>query len=66
MGGAPPPPHAIVPDLALTPRYGLRFAAAITAFGAGMHYLSSGRSRADFGRMIVGAALTIASLFFLW
>jgi hypothetical protein len=55
------------PELAvkLTPRYVLKFAVAIVLFGAGMHYLVSGRKEANLNRMITGALLTLASMLFL-
>lgn len=49
----------------LTPRYALRFAAAITLFGAGMHYLVAGRKEANLGKMMVGGVLAILSVFCL-
>jgi hypothetical protein len=51
--------------IALTPKQGLKFAAAITLFGAGMHYLVSGRKEASLDKMITGAVLALASLLFL-
>jgi len=51
--------------LRVTPQYAARFAVAIALFGAGMHYLVSGRKEASLGRMITGALLTLASLLFL-
>jgi hypothetical protein len=49
----------------LTPNYALRFSAAITLFGAGMHYLVAGRKEADLNKMFLGAVLAIASVFCL-
>jgi hypothetical protein len=48
-----------------TPQYAVKFAIAIVLFGAGMHYLVSGRKEADLGRMITGAILALASMLFL-
>lgn len=56
---------AATPAIRLTPQYVGKFAVAIVLFGAGMHYLVSGRKEADLGRMITGAVLTLASLLFL-
>lgn len=53
------------PTIQLTPKYALKWAAALTLFGAGMHYLASGRKDADFGKIVTGAILTLASLAFL-
>ena len=49
----------------LTPQYAAKFAVAVVLFGAGMHYLVSGRKEADLGRMITGAVLALASMLFL-
>ncbi len=63
---APPPgPSGPVPAFELTPKFALKWAAALTLFGAGMHYLATGRKEADFGRIVTGAILTLASLAFL-
>ena len=51
--------------VSLTPQRALKFGVAIALFGAAMHYLSSGRKEADLGKMIAGAILALASLFFL-
>lgn len=59
--GAPRP----VPAFELTPKFALKWAAALTLFGAGMHYLATGRKQADIDRIITGAVLTLASLAFL-
>jgi hypothetical protein len=55
------------PQLAigLTPKQALKFAVALTLFGASMHYLVSGRKEGDLGKMITGAVLALASLLFL-
>jgi hypothetical protein len=53
------------PVIAMTPQRALRFAAAFTLLGAAMHYLVSGRKEADFGKMVTGAVLALASLLFL-
>jgi hypothetical protein len=53
------------PAIRFTPQYAAKFAVAIVLFGAGMHYLVSGRKEADLGRMITGAVLALASLLFL-
>ncbi len=63
---APPPGSgAPVPAYALTPKFALKWAAALTLFGAGMHYMVTGRTQADFGRVMTGAILVLASLAFL-
>ena len=49
----------------LSPARTLRFSAALTLFGAGMHYLVSGRKEASFNKMILGAVLTLASMLVL-
>lgn len=64
------PPAALsdaAPQLAigLTPKQALKFAVSLTMFGASMHYLSSGRKEANLGKMITGAVLALASMFFL-
>jgi len=51
--------------VAMTPQRALKFSVAFTLFGAAMHYLVSGRKEADFGKMITGALLALASLLFL-
>jgi hypothetical protein len=51
--------------VSMTPQRALRFSVAFTLFGASMHYLVSGRKEADFGKMITGALLALASLLFL-
>jgi len=56
---------APLPVFSLTPKYALKWAAALTFFGAGMHYLTTGRKEADFGRIATGAVLTLLSLAFL-
>lgn len=53
------------PVIRFTPQYAARFAVAIVLFGAGMHYLVSGRKEASLGRMITGAVLALASMLFL-
>lgn len=55
----------VTPVFRLTPRYLLKFSVAIVLFGAGMHYLVSGRKEASLNRMITGALLALASLLFL-
>ena len=62
MGQSAPVP---VPAIVLTPKYGLKFAAAITLFGAGMHYLVSGRKEGDLGKIITGALLALSCLLFI-
>jgi hypothetical protein len=57
--------HGVEPVIRFTPQYAAKFAVAIVLFGAGMHYLTSGRKEADLGRMITGALLALASLLFL-
>jgi hypothetical protein len=57
--------RGVEPVFRFTPTYAAKFAAAIVLFGAGMHYLDSGRKQADFGRMVTGAILALASLLFL-
>ena len=51
--------------IGLTPKQALKFSIALTLFGAAMHYLVSGRKEADFGKMITGAVLALASMLFL-
>jgi hypothetical protein len=51
--------------ISMTPKRALRFSAAVTLFGASMHYLVSGRKEADINKMITGAVLALASLLFL-
>ncbi|MBI3564220.1 MAG: hypothetical protein HY079_03380 [Elusimicrobia bacterium] len=60
-----PGPTKPMPAIEMTPKFALKWAAAITLFGAGMHYLATGRKEADFERIITGAVLTLASLVFL-
>ena len=60
-----PGPSGPVPAFELTPKFALKWAAALTLFGAGMHYLATGRKQGDFDRIITGAVLTLASLAFL-
>jgi hypothetical protein len=55
----------LVPTVSMTPLRALRFSVAFTLFGASMHYLVSGRKEADFGKMVTGAVLALASLLFL-
>ena len=55
----------LVPVISMTPQRALRFSAAFTLFGASMHYLVSGRKEANFGKMIAGAVLALASMLFL-
>lgn len=55
-------PGPAAPVVRLTPQRALRFAAAITLFGAGMHYLSAGRKDASLSKMMTGAVLALASL----
>ena len=62
---APEPPSVPIPTFRLTPRVALKWAAALTCFGAGMHYLSTGRKQADFGRIMTGAILIFVSLLLL-
>jgi hypothetical protein len=59
------PGSIVEPAIRLTPQRTLRFAAAIAVFGAGMHYLVSGRKEASFNKMLAGAVLTLASLLLL-
>lgn len=61
----PPPPKSSGPVSGITPLYALKFAVALTLFGAGMHYLVSGRKEANWNKMLAGAALALASVFFL-
>ncbi len=63
---APEPVSVPIPTFRLTPRAALKWAAALTCFSAGMHYLSTGRKQADFGRMLIGAILVFLSLLFLF
>jgi hypothetical protein len=56
---------SVEPAIRFTPRHALKFAVAIVLFGAGMHYLVSGRKEASLNRMITGALLALASLLFL-
>jgi hypothetical protein len=51
--------------ISMTPKRALRFSAAITLFGASMHYLVSGRKEANLNKMITGAVLALASMLFL-
>lgn len=60
-----PRPTKPIPVIEMTPKFALKWAAAVTLFGAGMHYLATGRKEADFGRIVTGALLTLASLAFL-
>ncbi|MFI5363178.1 MAG: hypothetical protein ACHQ49_14520 [Elusimicrobiota bacterium] len=53
------------PHVSMAPLRALRFSVAFTLFGAGMHYLVTGRKEGDFGRIATGAVLTLASLLFL-
>lgn len=46
----------------LTPVYAGKLAMAIVCFGAGMHYLSSGRKEANLNKIITGAVLSLLSL----
>lgn len=55
----------VEPVIRFTPQYAAKFAVAIVLFGAGMHYLVSGRKQADLSRMITGAVLALASMLFL-
>ncbi|MDE2141484.1 MAG: hypothetical protein KGJ84_03625 [Elusimicrobia bacterium] len=59
------PGGTVEPVIRFTPEHALKFAAAIVLFGAGMHYLTTGRKEADLGRMITGAILALVSLLFL-
>lgn len=59
------PGGTIEPVIRFTPKAALKFTAAIVLFGAGMHYLTTGRKEADLSRMITGAVLALASLLFL-
>lgn len=54
-----------VPDVYMTPQRALRFSLAFTLFGASLHYLVTGRKEANFGKMLTGAVLALASLLFL-
>lgn len=56
---------AVEPAIRLSPRYAAKFTAAIVLFGAGMHYLVSGRKEASLNKMITGAMLALASMLFL-
>ena len=49
----------------LNPNRSVKLAIAIALFSAAMHYLVSGRKEADFGKMVTGAILALASLAFL-
>jgi len=60
-----PVPADVPPLVQVTPKVAGRFALAVVLFGAGMHYLVSGRKEADFGKMVAGALLALASLAFL-
>ena len=55
----------VIPVIAMTPKRALKFSVAFTLAGAAMHYLVSGRKEADFGKMITGAVLALASMLFL-
>jgi len=55
----------VEPAIRFTPQYAAKFTVAIVLFGAGMHYLVSGRKEADFSKMVTGAVLALASLLFL-
>ncbi|MFI5345286.1 MAG: hypothetical protein ACHQ51_02815 [Elusimicrobiota bacterium] len=57
--------RGVEPVFKFTPQYGAKFTVALVLFGAGMHYLTTGRKEADLGRMITGAILALASLLFL-
>ena len=50
------------PWLNVTPGVMGRTALSITLMAAGMYYLATGRKEADFGRMVTGAILSLASL----
>jgi hypothetical protein len=60
-------PPAGPPAVALrfAPKSAVRIAVAIALFSAAMHYLVSGRKERDLNKMIAGAVLALASLFFL-
>ena len=51
------------PWIVLTPPVLGKVAVSISLMAAGMHYLVTGRRDADVSRMIVGAILTLASVF---
>lgn len=49
----------------LTPKYALKWTVAVTLFGGAMHYLVTGREEGDWGKIVTGAVLALASLLFL-
>ena len=58
-------PEAVAPLVQVSAKTSVKFAVAVALFGAAMHYLVSGRKEASLGKMMAGALLVLASLFFL-
>lgn len=57
------PAAKATPWLAITPNVMVKTSLSIVLMTAGMYYLATGRKEADLNRMLLGAGLSLASLF---